>query len=71
MSGMRIEESGGYARDADGLMASKAHIKKVAAAEGAGALMDMERDTNEGIVRDQKAADAKVRGKPFRAGYRY
>ena len=70
MSRMSIEDSGGYARTSDALMSSKAHIKKVRSAEGAGGIMDYP-DTNEDIVRDQGKGDSKIRSKPMKPGYRY
>jgi hypothetical protein len=70
MAGMRIDESGGYSRTSDEMMKSKTHIKTVSSAEGAGGIMDYS-DTNEKIVRDQKAGDGKIRSKPMKPGYRY
>lgn len=45
-------------------------MKDVPSAEGSGGIMDYP-DTNEKIVRDQKAGDAKIRSKPMKPGYRY
>lgn len=43
---------------------------EVKSAEGDGGIMDYP-DTNEDIVRDQKAGAGKLRGKPMKPGYRY
>lgn len=70
MAGMKIDEAGGYARTSDAMMSSKTHTKRVASAEGAGAVSQYE-DTNERIVATQKAGDGKIRSKPMKPGYRY
>lgn len=45
-------------------------MKRVESAEGDGGIMDYP-DTNESIVRDQRAGAAKMKSKPMKPGYRY
>lgn len=70
MGARKIDDFGGYAKDSDGLMKSKAHLKRYESVEGAGGIKDYP-DSPEEIARDQKAGDAKIKGRPMKAGYRY
>lgn len=71
MAGRRIDDFGGYAKDADALMSSKTHTKKVVSHDDhAIGIRDYE-DTNERVVSVQKAGSAKIKSHDLKDGYRH
>jgi len=71
MAGRKITDFGGMPHTSEMSINSKTHTKKFSSAEGAGRLDDMERDTDSGILRDQRAGDSKAKSHKIKPGYRY
>ena len=67
---MGIHEYGSWPHTSDKAMKSKTHTKEYHSAEGSGGIKDYP-DTTEAIHRDQKAGDAKIKGRSMKPGYRY
>lgn len=71
MAGQRIDDHSSWmGKGGEYPLPMGSKMKKVSSAEGAGSVARYE-DTNEEIVKTQKAGDAKIRSKPMKDGYRY
>jgi hypothetical protein len=71
MAGRKIDDHGSWmGKGSEYPLPMGSKMKRVESAEGAGSLSKYE-DTNEEIVKTQKAGDSKIKGRPLKDGYRY